>query len=60
MEEPLKQLSSAYVASEHESSLYKLWEESGFFNPDKLPGERTESFSMVMPPPKVSPTFPNF
>ncbi len=56
MEEPKKELPSAYVAADHETSLYKLWEESGFFNPDNLPGERTEAFSMVMPPPNVTGT----
>lgn len=56
MEDPLKQVPSAYVAAEHESKLYELWEKSGFFNPDTLPGERTEAFSMVMPPPNVTGT----
>lgn len=37
-----------------ETLIYKLWEESGFFNPDNLPdnlpGERKESFTIIMPP----------
>jgi len=33
-----------------EGRIYKLWEESGFFNPDKLPGERKETFTIIMPP----------
>jgi len=37
-----------------EERIYKLWEESGFFNPDKLPGERKEPFTLVMPPPNVT------
>ncbi len=47
-----------------ESALYKRWEESGYFNPDKLPplrqgsegqaGERKEYFSIVLPPPNVT------
>lgn len=39
---------------DHEAKLYQLWEESGFFNPDKLPGERPEQFSIVMPPPNAN------
>nr|MBP7006935.1 class I tRNA ligase family protein [Candidatus Paceibacterota bacterium] len=43
-----------YDPKETESRIYKLWEESGFFNPDKLPGERKESFTIIMPPPNVT------
>ncbi|MFT5036878.1 MAG: valyl-tRNA synthetase [Candidatus Azotimanducaceae bacterium] len=43
-----------YEPSNHEDSIYKLWEDSGFFNPDNLPGERTEQFSIVMPPPNAN------
>ena len=43
-----------YSAKDTEENIYKLWEESGLFNPDKLPGERKESFSMVLPPPNVT------
>ncbi len=43
-----------YNPTEHEKGIYKLWEESGFFNPDKLPGERSESFTIVMPPPNAN------
>src|ERR1035437_7457210 len=37
-----------------EERIYKLWEESGFFNPDNLPGDRKEAFTIVMPPPNVT------
>ncbi|MBI4993956.1 class I tRNA ligase family protein [Candidatus Wolfebacteria bacterium] len=40
-----------YNFQEVEEKIYKLWEESGFFNPDKLPGEKSKTFSMIMPPP---------
>jgi valyl-tRNA synthetase len=40
-----------YEPKDHEKSIYDLWQKSGFFDPDKLPGERTEQFSIVMPPP---------
>ncbi|HVV14842.1 MAG TPA: valine--tRNA ligase [Candidatus Paceibacterota bacterium] len=39
-----------------ETDIYKKWEDSGYFNPDNLPGERTESFSIVLPPPNVTGT----
>ena len=39
-----------------EASIYKQWEESGYFNPENLPGERTEPFSIVLPPPNVTGT----
>ena len=45
-----------YNPSEHEEKLYHLWEESGYFNPDNLPGNRSESFSVVLPPPNVTGT----
>ncbi|MCC2631243.1 MAG: valyl-tRNA synthetase [Candidatus Paceibacter sp.] len=37
-----------------EDAIYKKWEESGYFNPDKLPGDRTEPFTIVLPPPNVT------
>ena len=43
-----------YDPKEHEANIYKLWEDSGFFNPDQLPGERSETFSIVMPPPNAN------
>ena len=43
-----------YDPTKHESSIYKLWQDSGLFNPDNLPGERTEQFSIVMPPPNAN------
>ena len=44
-----------------EASIYKRWEESGYFNPDNLPkladgSKRTEPFSIVLPPPNVTGT----
>lgn len=43
-----------YESKDHEKAIYELWEQSGYFNPDKLPGERTEAFSIVMPPPNAN------
>ncbi len=47
--------------SEHENALYKLWEESGFFNPDVcvekgIAAPDAETFSIVLPPPNVTGT----
>ena len=48
-----------YEPSNHETALYKKWEDSGYFNPDvcvekgvALP--EAEVFSMVLPPPNVT------
>ena len=42
-----------------EASIYKKWEESGYFNPDNLPNlpdgsPRTEPFTIIMPPPNAN------
>lgn len=37
-----------------EGAIYKRWEDSGYFNPDNLPGERKDIFSMVLPPPNIT------
>ena len=47
-------LPKAYEPQKHEDGIYKRWEKSGFFNPDKLPGKRTASYSIVLPPPNVT------
>lgn len=44
------ELSKTYNPKETEERIYKLWEDSGYFNPDKLPGERKETFCIIMPP----------
>ncbi|NBT37233.1 MAG: valine--tRNA ligase, partial [Actinobacteria bacterium] len=46
----------AYEAKQYEDGIYAAWEQSGLFNPDNLPGERTEPFSIVLPPPNVTGT----
>lgn len=43
-----------YDSKATEGEVYTRWEESGYFNPDKLPGNRTESFTIVLPPPNVT------
>jgi valyl-tRNA synthetase len=43
-----------YDAKATEERIYKEWEDSGYFNPDNLPGERPESFTVTLPPPNVT------
>jgi len=39
-----------YDPKKVEDRIYQLWEESGFFNPDNLPGKRRKPFTIIMPP----------
>ena len=52
-----------YNPAETEDHIYKLWQESGYFNPDNLPEKQKgkdgkirfeEPFSIVLPPPNVT------
>jgi valyl-tRNA synthetase len=43
-----------YDPNATERAIYDRWERSGFFNPDRLPGKRTEAFAVVLPPPNVT------
>lgn len=45
---------SPYNPKETEDKIYKLWEKSGLFNPDKLPGKRIKKFSVIMAPPNIT------
>jgi len=58
-----RKLLKPYNSAETEDRIYKLWEESGFFNPDGLPCVALakqgkipppKTFSMVLPPPNVT------
>ena len=37
-----------------EPEIYEKWEKSGFFDPDKLPGKRAKTFTIIMPPPNAN------
>ena len=50
------ELPKAYSPKETEGRIYKLWEESGFFTPENLPGNRKEVFSVALPPPNATGT----
>lgn len=43
-----------YNFAETEPKIYKLWEESGYFNPDNLPERHKEKYTIIMPPPNVT------
>src|SRR6266699_4020696 len=43
-------LEGQYDAKKVEDKIYKLWEDSGFFNPDKLPKPHKKPFTIIMPP----------
>jgi len=43
-----------YNPKKYEGNIYKIWEESEFFNPDKLPGRRQKKFIVYMPLPNVT------
>jgi len=47
---------SPYNPKETEERIYKLWEDSGFFNPDNLPERHKEPFSIMLPPPNATGT----
>ncbi len=49
-----KEIPKVYEPQRIEDSIYKKWEESGFFNPDNLPGKRKEAFTISMPPPNAT------
>ncbi len=50
----LSNMGKAYEPEEYESKIYQLWEKSGFFNPDKLPGKPKKTYSISIPPPNVT------
>jgi len=51
----MPEIPKAYNPEEVEDKIYKIWEESGYFNPDNLDlSENAETFSIAMPPPNVT------
>src|SRR3989344_4153812 len=49
-----KELQPQYNPREVEGKIYRKWEESGFFNPDKLPSKKGKPFIVIMPPPNAN------
>ncbi len=52
----MDEFAKAYEPKLVEDGIYEKWLQSGFFAPENLPGERTEAFSIVLPPPNVTGT----
>jgi len=48
------EFSKAYNPKEVEEKIYKLWEKSGFFNPDNLPKRHKKPYCIALPPPNVT------
>ena len=49
-----EKLTKPYEPADTETRIYKLWEESGLFDPDNLPERHTEPFTIIMPPPNAN------
>src|SRR5258708_5562378 len=49
-----EKLLKPYNPANTESRIYKLWEESGYFNPDNLPQKDGKPFTIIMPPPNAN------
>ena len=49
-----ERLKKPYNPSENEKGIYRLWEESGFFQPENLTGKREKAYTILMPPPNAN------
>ncbi len=49
-----KELPPQYNPKDVEDKIYRIWEESGFFNPDKLPRKRKKTVTIAVPPPNIT------
>lgn len=49
-----KKLPPQYNPKDVEDKIYRKWEKSGYFNPDKLPGKRRKAFTIMMAPPNIT------
>ncbi len=49
-------IDDAYDPKTAEDKIYKLWEKSGYFNPDNLPVRKTKTgkFTVLLPPPNIT------
>lgn len=51
----MEELPKSYNPQNAEAQIYRLWEESGFFNPDNLPDAKNrQPHTIMMPPPNVT------
>lgn len=56
MKQVPEQLTKPFNAASVEGGIYSAWEDSGYFNPDRLPGNRNETYTVILPPPNVTGT----
>jgi valyl-tRNA synthetase len=56
MKQVPEKLLQPYNPVETEPSLYKEWENSGYFNPDNLPSVSQDPFTIILPPPNITGT----
>lgn len=47
-------MEKSYDSKIIEEKIYRMWERSGYFNPDNLPGKRSKNFIVYMPLPNVT------
>jgi len=47
-------MKKVYDHQKTEKQIYRLWEKSGYFNPDKLPWKKGKPFTIIMPPPNAN------
>ncbi len=47
-------LARIYNPKQVEEKIYRFWEKSGFFNPDKLRARGKKTFTIIMPPPNAN------
>lgn len=50
----MKDFNSPYNPQKTEPQIYRLWEKSSYFNPDKLPKRHKKPFTIIMPPPNAN------
>jgi len=48
------ELPKTYDPKKVENKIYRFWQKSGFFNPDKLPKKRKKTYTIMLPPPNVT------
>lgn len=50
-----QELEKTYNPQDHEENIYKIWEQSGYFNPDNLNlPDDAPSYTIVLPPPNIT------
>jgi valyl-tRNA synthetase len=47
-------LEKNYNPKKTEERIYRLWQKSGFFNPDRLPKDYKKTYTIFLPPPNIT------